>query len=35
MAACLLSRGAAYDKDRLVIACSVQFGGLIVATCEV
>jgi hypothetical protein len=35
MAACSLSRGAAHDKDRSVVACSVLFGGLIAATCEV
>lgn len=35
MAACSLSRGAAHDKDRSVVACSALFGGLIAATCEV
>ena len=35
MAACLLFKGAAHDKDRLVVACSVLFRGLIAAIYKV
>jgi len=35
MAIYLLSRGAAHNKDRLVVACSMLFRGLIAAIYEV